>query len=269
MPGSAADPDPAPGPGPAAGQPAAGDPALGPAPADGPKPAPRPASAAWARLTTPPGWRRLQLRRYAAAWAYLVAFCLAGAVYAVLPGSDQAAVLRWASTNVHNLTHHPVGCLIASAFFAVGGVSVWPVAIAATLFGTNRVLGTWRTVVTCAAGNVVGTLVSEGILGYRIAHGTMPGSDRFIIDIGPSYVIMAAIPVALIWGSWRARAAAGITFLALIFGGQVFSGLASLSVTPVGHATALLTGTTVGSALAWQRRRAAARATLNPSARPR
>ena len=112
------------------------------------------------------------------AWTYLAAFCIAGIVYELLPSGDRAAVLRWASTNVHNLAHDPVGCLVASAFFAVGGLSFWPGLIALTMFGANGALGNWRTAVTCAAGNIIGSLVSEGILGYRIAHGTMPARRR-------------------------------------------------------------------------------------------
>jgi hypothetical protein len=182
---------------------------------------------------------------------------VAGIAYQLLPGADQAAVLQWASTNVHNLAHDPVGCLVASAFFAAGGLSLWPGIIALTMFGANRALGNWRIAVTCAAGNIIGSLVSEGILWYRIAHGTMPASDRFILDVGPSYVVVAAIAVALIWGSWLARGASAIVFAGLIFAGHIFGGITQLTVTPVGHATALLVGATLGSLLAWQRRRAA------------
>jgi rhomboid family protein len=204
-----------------------------------------------------PGLRR-HFRRYAATWLYLATFCVTGVIYALLSPSAQAAVLGWASTNVHNLAHDPVGCLIASAFFAAGGVSLWPGIIALTLFGANRALGNWRMVVTCAAGNIIGSLVSEGILWYQIRRGTMPASDRFIVDVGPSYVVVAAIAVALIWGSWPARVAAAAAFGGLIFVGKIFSGLSSLTVTPVGHATALLVGATLGSLLAWQRHRSAA-----------
>jgi hypothetical protein len=199
-------------------------------------------------------WQRV-FRPYAAAWLYLAGFCLAAIAYDVLSAHDQAALLQWASTNGHNLTHDPVGCLLASAFFAAAALSAWPFLIALSLFGANAVLGNWRTIVTCVAGNVIGSLVSEGILGYRITHGTMPGSDRFIIDVGPSYVVVTALAVALLWGSWIARAAAAVGLTGLIVVGQIFSGLASLQVAPVGHATALFVGATLGSALAWNRRR--------------
>jgi hypothetical protein len=259
MPGSATGPDPVAGP----------DSAAPPSPAATPHPdaPPHPGATTHPDATTHPAPRptaalrpfsrfRLEFRRYAAAWLYLAAFCVAGIVYQLLPGGDQAAVLRWASTNVHNLAHDPAGCLVASAFFAAGGLSAWPGLFALTLFGANGVLGNWRTVVTCAAGNIVGSLVSEGILGYQIAHGTMPASDRFIQDVGPSYVVVAAIPVALIWGSWLARGAAAVALAGLIFLGHIFSGLTQLTVTPVGHATALFVGATLGGFLAWQRRRA-------------
>jgi hypothetical protein len=247
MPGSATGPDSTAGPDSAA--PPHPD---APLPAPPPRRVPRLSAALW-----PYSLLRPTFRPYAAAWLYLAAFCVAGIVYELLPSGDQASVLAWASTNVHNLTHDPVGCLIASAFFAAGGLGVWPGLIVLTLFGANGALGNWRTVVTCAAGNIIGTLVSEGILWYRIAHGTMPASDRFILDIGPSYVVVAAIAVALIWGSWLARGAAAVAFAALIFAGHIFSGITHLTVTPVGHATALFVGATLGSFLVWQRRRTA------------
>ncbi len=53
---------------------------------------------------------------YAVAWLYLAGFIAAEVVYAALSRHDQAAVLGWASTNVHNLRRHPAGSLVASAF---------------------------------------------------------------------------------------------------------------------------------------------------------
>jgi hypothetical protein len=254
MPGSATGPDSAAGSAaplrPAAPRPAAPHPAAPSHPVAPPRPAPRPGVAAWVYARLGPTFRP-----YAVAWLYLAAFCAAGIVYQLLPGGGQAAVLGWASTNVHNLTHDPVGCLIASAFFAAGGLSIWPAIIALTMFGANGALGNWRLAVTCAAGNIIGSLVSEGILWYQIAHGTMPASDRYIQDVGPSYVVVAAIAVALIWGSWLARCTAAAVFAGLIFAGHIFSGLTHLTVTPVGHATAFFVGATLGSFLAWQRRR--------------
>ena len=70
---------------------------------------------------------------------------IAGVTYLLLPRAGQVSVLRWASTNVHNLHQDPVGCLVASAFFPSVSVGAWPLLIALALFGANRVLGNWRT----------------------------------------------------------------------------------------------------------------------------
>jgi len=201
---------------------------------------------------------RAVLTRYGVTWGYLAAFGTAEIVYALLPDRDQVTVLAWASTNVHNLSRNPLGCLVVSAFFPSGALLVWPLIIALALFGANSVLGNWRTVVTCAAGHVIGTLVSEGILAYQIAHGTRPAAERFITDTGPSYIVVTAIAVALLWCGWPGRAAAALDLVGLIFIGQIFSGMSHLGVAAVGHATALFAGAAIGSLLVWQRRRLAA-----------
>jgi hypothetical protein len=195
--------------------------------------------------------------RYAVAWVYLAAVSITEFVYVVLPGADQAALIRWASTNVHNLEHDPVGSVVTSALIPTEYLLAWPALVALAMFGANHALGNWRTAVTCAAGHVVGTAVSEGIVAYRIANGTLPGAERFMTDVGPSYVVVAAIAVALLYGGWLARLAAALDLALLIFVGQIFSGLSHLQVPPVGHVTALVVGAVLGSALIRQRRKKA------------
>jgi hypothetical protein len=197
-------------------------------------------------------------RRYAVAWLYLAGFCTVTIIYALLPDRDQAALLRWASTSVHNLEHHPAGSLVVSAFVPTGFVPVWPLLIALAMFGANHLLGTGRTFLTCAAGHVIGTLVSEGVIAYRVTDGTLPATHRYLIDVGPSYVVVAAIAVGLLWGNLLIRAAAALDFVLLIFVGHIFGGLSHLGLAAVGHLTALVTGGAVGSLLMWQRRKARA-----------
>jgi hypothetical protein len=198
---------------------------------------------------------RTLLTRYAFAWLYLTGFVVAELIYAAWPAHDQSAVLRWASTNVVNLRHHPVGSLVASAFVPATFTIAWPVLIALAVFGANRVLGNWRTALVCAAGQVLGTLVSEGIVAYRVAHGLLPASDTRIVDVGPSYVVVSAIVVAVLYGSWPARVAAGLDFAVLVFIGQIFGGLSTLDVPAVGHTTAIAVSVLLGSLLARQLRR--------------
>lgn len=207
---------------------------------------------------------RALLARYAVAWVYLGGFLLTGLVYAALPGPDRQAMLWWASTDVVNLHHHPAGCLALSAFVTNDSWYAWPLLIALALFGANQALGNWRTAVVLAAGHVIGTLVSEGIVAYRVRSGLLPASADRILDVGPSYVVVAAIMVALLYGAWWARLAAAADLVILVFVGQIFAGLSTLQVAAVGHATALVTGAVAGGLLAWQRRRAPHRQPAGP-----
>src|SRR5215469_16191532 len=197
------------------------------------------------------------LARHATAWLFLAGVCAAEITYDLLPSRDRATLLAWASTSVHNLEHHPAGCLVASAFFPTSFLPAWPAVIALAMFAATSVLGSWRTALTCAAGHVAGTIVSEGIVAYRVAHGGLPPADRFLLDVGPSYVVMAAIAIALLYGRWLARAAAAADLLLLIFVGQIFAGLSRLEVAPVGHLTALATGAVAATLFVWRQQRKA------------
>jgi rhomboid family protein len=187
--------------------------------------------------------------RYAATWLYLALVIVAELCYAALSQHGQVVLLRWASTSVHNLAHDPVLCLVASAFFPSGSLIAWPVLIALALFGANHVLGNRRTVVVCAAAHLAGTLVSEGIVAYRVHIGALPAADRYLLDVGPSYVVAAAIAVAVLYGPWPARAAALADLAVLVFIGHIFAGLGQLEVPAVGHVTALIVGAVLGAVL--------------------
>lgn len=191
---------------------------------------------------------------FAVAWLFLAGVVIAELTYAALSPHDRSALLQWASTNVVNLRHDPVGCLVVSAFFPTASLTAWPALIALAMFGANRVLGNWRTLLVCAAGHVIGTLVSEGIVAYRVAHGLLPAADRHIIDVGPSYVVVSAIVVAILYGSWLARVAAVVDLALLVFVGDIFSGLSQLQVAAVGHTTAIIVAAALGSFLVWRLR---------------
>lgn len=209
---------------------------------------------------------RALLARYAVAWLYLAGFVIAELGYAALSPHDQSAVLQWASTNVVNLRHDPVGSLAASMFVSGAFGTSWPAVIALALFGANRVLGNWRTALVCAAGHVLGTLVSEGIVNYRVTHGLLPASDTRILDVGPSYVVVSALAVAVLYGSWLARLVATLDLVILIFPGHIFTGLSTLDVTAVGHTAAITVAVLLGTLFVWRLRRSpAATARRHPS----
>ncbi len=194
--------------------------------------------------------------RYAVAMAFLVLVAVADIILVALPPHVAAEVRLWASTNVDNLHHHPVQALVISALLAERTNLAWLAVIALAMFGANRALGNWRFALVCAAGQVVGTLVTEGVESYRIGHGRLPAASAHIIDIGPSYVVVSAIVAGVMHGSWLARILALADFAGLVLIGNIFAGLSNLDVAPVGHLTAMVTAAVIGYLLT--RRRTAA-----------
>jgi len=192
--------------------------------------------------------------RYAFAGAFLTCFVVTGLVYILLDPGAQATLTGWASTNVANLEHEPVLPLLLSAFVAPGYLLTWPVLIALALFGANRAVGNARIALVCLAAHVIGTLVSEGIVAYRVDAGQLSAASRHLTDVGPSYVVVAAVVVALALGTWLARVLAAVDLVILVFPGDIFGGLSQLDVAAVGHLTAMLTAA-VAVILIWRGRR--------------
>src|SRR5262249_19794861 len=104
-----------------------------------------------------------------------------------------------------------------------------------------------------------GTGVSEGIVAYRVDHGSLAPAWSHIPDVGPSYVVVSAIVVAVMFGTWPARVIAVAVLAVLVFVSHIFAGLTSLHVAAVGHLTAIVTATGLGLVLAVRRRELRAR----------
>ena len=198
---------------------------------------------------------RVLLHRYGFAVAYLGCFVAVELAYTLLNPDAQARLIAWASTNVANLEHEPAGPLLVSAFVTPGYFGAWPVLIALALFGANRALGNVRTALVCLAGHVVGSLVSEGVVAYRVDAGQLSAANRYLSDVGPSYVVVSAVVIALACGTWLARMLAAVDLVLLVFPGQIFAGLSQLDVTAVGHLTAMLTAVAATALIIARRRR--------------
>src|SRR5579875_2673353 len=103
----------------------------------------------------------MPVRRYPVAWSFLACFLAMTIARALLPPHEASAVPRPASTSAAYMAQHPVGSLGVSAVVASGSAWAWPVLVARAVFGAERAGGHLCTVVACAAGHVIGTLVSE------------------------------------------------------------------------------------------------------------
>lgn len=209
------------------------------------------------------------VKRYAMPLAYLGLFAAVWTVQAlVLPPDARQALIAWASTNLANLAVNPVGTMVASAFVAEGAQGVLMVVAAVGLSPLTRRFGNLRAVLLVGASHVLGTLVSQGIALVRLEAGMLSDSIRTIPDVGPSYVLCAALVAAFLYGRGRVRrllALAGWCALVPV----LLDGLLALQVAAVGHLTAMLAGALIGGLLLVLERRGAATAGNAPGDIPR
>ncbi|WP_067802210.1 rhomboid-like protein [Actinomadura formosensis] len=199
------------------------------------------------------------VRRYPMPLTFLGLFAAMWLVQAlVLPPEARHAVIAWASTNLSNLAVNPVGTMVASAFVAEGAQGVLLVVAAIGLFPVTRRFGNPRAVVLVAVSHVLGTLISQGIALVRLEAGLLSDSIRTIPDVGPSYVLCAALVAAFLYGhGWVRRLIAFAGWCALM--PVLLDGLLTLEVPAVGHLVAMLAGALIGGLLLLlERRRAAA-----------
>ncbi|MDX5568775.1 hypothetical protein PYK79_43130, partial [Streptomyces sp. ID05-04B] len=151
-----------------------------------------------------------RLRRFSgvgqAVWAYVrsapgtyvwlaVLFVTTVALHRMSPEFEQEFLLQ-RSTNIHELSRHPVRVLVASAMWIDGGYWV-PYAVLYTVFHARaeRRLGTARWLAVCAAAHVLATLASEGALAVAIQAGLAPRSSVETLDVGVSYALAGVVAV--------------------------------------------------------------------------
>jgi hypothetical protein len=174
-------------------------------------------------------------------------------VMLMLPNADQTSIARAASTNITHLAIDPLFVLPASAFVDLGNTWLWVPLTLILLGGLERMLGPGRALMIAFGAHVIATLISEGMLLLQIAWHAEPRSQVNIVDVGPSYVILAAMAACLILGSWKLRIAAVLSGAIVIPG--LLVGINSLDMSAVGHLSSLILGTVFGLAFTARGRR--------------
>lgn len=193
------------------------------------------------------------LDRWSVATGYVVALALATLALALQPQPERAGWLDWSSTNLANLHDHPVRAMLFSAVLSDGTIVGWVPMGLVGLGACGVALGAWRTLLLVAAAHVIGTVISQGIVDYRIAHAALGTDAATMRDIGPSYVVTAAVVAGLAYGPRLGRLACAAC-LALLLPG-LFGGLPHLAVASVGHVCSVVVALGLGSLLAWSVRR--------------
>lgn len=199
--------------------------------------------------------------------AFIMVMAAVSAVYAGLRPDRQRAFVGLTATNLANLRTDPIGTLVASAFVAKTAPWIWVAFAVVGLFPVARRFGNLRGLLLVGGSHVIGSLVSEGLLAWRISAGAMPTSMRHLDDVGPSYVVAAALVVTVLFGAgpagraarlghglfdrvpsrwWRIGAAVCLVLLAR----DLLQGLDRLDVAAVGHVVSMTAGAAVGALLA-------------------
>ena len=188
------------------------------------------------------------------ALVYASAFGIVGSWMTARPAPVRDAWLAYLSTNLANLGDHPARALVGSAFVTDDGtVLSWVVLALVGMAAAGEALGNVRLAALLASGHVLGTLVSESVLGAQIQRGAAAPDAKLIIDVGPSYVVAPAVVLGLLLcPNLVGRAASGLGFALLA--PHLFGGLRQLEVSSVGHVVAIGVALLAGPALARDRR---------------
>ncbi|MCP2339958.1 membrane associated rhomboid family serine protease [Actinomadura rupiterrae] len=200
------------------------------------------------------------LRRYPVPLLFLVLFAASGFVQLyLLTEPARQTLIAWCSTNLDNLSWNPIGTLVTSAFVAEGehaAQAVQLVVMGLGLFPVARRFGNLRALLLVVTAHVAGTLVSEGLAAVRLEFGSLTASVRDISDVGPSYVLAAALVATILFGPGKTARVLAAAALAVL-SPYLFEGLTSLEVAAVGHVVAMATGTALGALMTVRRRRRA------------
>lgn len=164
---------------------------------------------------------------------------------AVLPARTQERLVEWASTDVHRLVTQPFGPLLVSPFVNPDRPVLWIALALVGLAAAESRLGWGRVLAIALGGHVVATLASQGVVAWRQAHGALPETALHQVDVGASYVAVAALAAgAVVVRPWW-LVPVPVAALALA-APQLTAGLDSLDVRAVGHVTAFLFGGIIG-----------------------
>lgn len=152
-------------------------------------------------------------------------------------------IIRYASTNLHNLAHGRLGTLLGSAFVVEAGpLYFWLPFLTCLLVLAELQLHSIRLVVTFLIGHIGATLLVAAALATAVKEGWMPWSITRASDVGMSYGALAVLggltatiprywrPAWIVW--WLA-----VSLSAAVVGGEF---------TNAGHAIALSLGMLIG-----------------------
>lgn len=202
----------------------------------------------------------LRLARSAPLTCTVVLLALSATVLLRTHPADLDDVVAWSSTNIHNLTRHPIGALVASTFVIPGDLLPELALVAAGLLALERAVGTRSTLAVAAGGHVLATVLTEygaDLAGRLQLVAAAP--DR--PDVGISYLMFAVLGGAIVLRSGVLRLLGSLLLTASV----AVPFLLAPGLTTTGHLLSLGIGAGLGYWL-WKRRTASRRTASRRSA---
>ncbi|WP_374214556.1 rhomboid-like protein [Streptomyces sp. Je 1-79] len=171
---------------------------------------------------------------------WLLVIAITSLVIALSPDGLEHHLLHRNSSNLYQLSHHPVRALLGSAFWIADPADLVLYALLFEVFHApvERWLGTLRWVVTVATAHIAATLISQKVVLEAIQDHDVPRSMAHVVDIGVSYGIAASVGILTyrIPRPWRwLYLAAAVAFFAVPL-------CTSHTYTDLGHAISLAVG---------------------------
>ncbi|MGB8407305.1 MAG: rhomboid-like protein [Mycobacterium sp.] len=192
----------------------------------------------------PAVWSRLARVRVTV--IYTVALSVVMVTLVVLGPKVRDKVVRYASTNLHNLAHGRIGTLLGSAFVAdTDLVYLWLPGLVCLLAAAELLWYGRRLATVFIVGHVGATILVAGGLVLAVESGWLPRSISRAADVGVSYGVMAvvgaltsAVPRRFkpMWFGWWLPAAAAVVVVSTDF-------------TDIGHVVALMLGMVISTRL--------------------
>ncbi|MCK9895736.1 rhomboid-like protein [Frankia sp. AgB32] len=193
-------------------------------------------------------------RRFPLTLCVLVALTAARTSQDVDP--SLASRLEWdTSTTIPQMVHHPLRVFVGSVPWLTGAsLPLWLLLVVVAVGGLEAAVGTGTALAIVMIGHVGATLVSEGVLGLRVATGRLPSSALDVLDVGPSYVVACALTATMVLANRRSlRMVAGLVLA--VVAPDLVSGVTRWDLDGVGHTSAFVLGLLAGAVLIRRRRR--------------
>ncbi|MET9433589.1 rhomboid-like protein [Streptomyces sp. NPDC006551] len=171
---------------------------------------------------------------------WLLIIAITGLVIALSSDGLEHYLLHRNSSNLHQLSHHPVQALLGSAFWIENPSALLLYALLFEVFHApvERWIGTPRWLLTVATAHVAATLISQKLVLEAIQDHDLPRSMAHVVDIGVSYGLAASAGILTyrLPRPWRRLyLAAAVAFFAVPL-------CTRQTYTDVGHALSLVIG---------------------------